>query len=172
MLLKILLTIAVLNELSYSSLGLYPQESESRIVFDLSGIWNFRISTSPNQGFDEKWYLKPLSEVSGVIIKFTDITRIIPCYYRLVRLLTWLFRPATMISLRIRVLETTLVGFGMIACSSSSLEERPTNDCTWDLKESITIAWWWVLVKYTFLYTHTHAHTTCEAVNINGTLLW
>lgn len=77
--LKILLTIAVLNELSYSSLGLYPQESESRIVFDLSGIWNFRISTSPNQGFDEKWYLKPLSETGPVIdmavpSSYNDIT--------------------------------------------------------------------------------------------------
>lgn len=67
---KLLVVIAILSELSCSSLGLYPQESESRIVFDLSGIWNFRVSSSPNQGFDEKWYLKALSEVSRVIFKF------------------------------------------------------------------------------------------------------
>ena len=61
--LKLLLVIAMLSELVYSSAGLYPQESESRIVFDLSGVWNFRVSSSPNQGFDGKWYTKALSEV-------------------------------------------------------------------------------------------------------------
>lgn len=44
--------------------GLYPQESESRIIVDLAGIWNFRVSTDPDQGFNEKWYMQPLSEVT------------------------------------------------------------------------------------------------------------
>ena len=65
-----LLIVAIICELSYSSAGLYPQESESRIVFDLSGVWNFRASSSPNEGFDEKWYTKALSEVPYSAFKF------------------------------------------------------------------------------------------------------
>ena len=44
---------------------LYPRESESREVKDLSGIWNFRADTSRDRhaGFEEKWFSKPLSQV-------------------------------------------------------------------------------------------------------------
>lgn len=60
---ELFLAIAVLSGLTSIAAGLYPQESESRIVIDLGGVWNFRVSSSPNQGFDEKWYMQALSEV-------------------------------------------------------------------------------------------------------------
>ena len=69
---KLLLAIAMLSELGVSSAGLYPQESESRIVFDLSGVWNFRVSSSPNEGFDKRWYMRPLSEVSEFYGYYSD----------------------------------------------------------------------------------------------------
>jgi hypothetical protein len=45
---------------------LYPQESESRDVRSLDGIWNFRLSpeTDPLTGFRERWFQKDLSQVS------------------------------------------------------------------------------------------------------------
>ena len=48
---------------------LYPRESESREVKDLSGLWNFRADMSPsrNQGFNEQWFTKPLSQVCNVL---------------------------------------------------------------------------------------------------------
>jgi hypothetical protein len=48
---------------------LYPQESESRDVRSLDGIWNFRISpeTDPLTGFRERWFQKDLSQVSPLI---------------------------------------------------------------------------------------------------------
>jgi hypothetical protein len=44
---------------------LYPQESESRDVRSLDGIWNFRLSpeTDPLTGFRERWFQKDLSQV-------------------------------------------------------------------------------------------------------------
>ena len=44
--------------------GLYPKDSPSRLLKDLDGIWHFRIddSLSRNKGFDEEWYLKPVSQ--------------------------------------------------------------------------------------------------------------
>ena len=62
---KLVLFVVVISSglITNSAAGLYPQESESRIIVDLAGIWNFRVSTDPDQGFTEKWYMQPLSEV-------------------------------------------------------------------------------------------------------------
>jgi hypothetical protein len=48
---------------------LYPQESETRDVRSLDGIWNFRVSpeTDPLTGFRERWFQKDLSQVSLLI---------------------------------------------------------------------------------------------------------
>jgi len=79
---KLVLFVAVISgDLIKNSLaGLYPQESESRIIFDLAGIWNFRVSTDPDQGFTKKWYMQPLSEVT---LLYELIMHYITCYYRL-----------------------------------------------------------------------------------------
>ena len=44
---------------------LFPRDSESRQVKDLSGFWNFRadMSANRNAGFEQQWYAKPLWEV-------------------------------------------------------------------------------------------------------------
>ena len=44
---------------------LYPRESESREVKDLSGVWNFRADTSNqrNDGLEQMWFKKPLWQV-------------------------------------------------------------------------------------------------------------
>ena len=49
-----------------SSLALFPQESESREVKLLTGLWDFRMdnSSARNAGFHNKWYQKSLKEVS------------------------------------------------------------------------------------------------------------
>jgi beta-glucuronidase len=39
---------------------LYPILSESRLVSDLSGVWDFKLDN--DHGFDEKWYAKPLED--------------------------------------------------------------------------------------------------------------
>ena len=39
---------------------LYPILTDSRLVSDLSGIWNFKLDNG--QGFEEKWFEKPLEE--------------------------------------------------------------------------------------------------------------
>nr|CAB3251424.1 beta-glucuronidase-like [Phallusia mammillata] len=61
---------------------LYPRESESRDVKDLSGRWKFRMdnSTDRKQGFTDKWWTKPLSENGPVIdmpvpSSYNDITQ-------------------------------------------------------------------------------------------------
>ena len=43
---------------------LYPIENEIRQVKNLCGIWKFKRESRLKQGFDEKWYQKPLSEYS------------------------------------------------------------------------------------------------------------
>lgn len=47
---------------------LYPRESESRELKDLSGRWTFRVddSSDRNQGFREQWWTKPL-RLSGEV---------------------------------------------------------------------------------------------------------
>ena len=44
---------------------LFPRESESRQIKDLSGLWSFRADKSQNRnaGFEEKWYEQELSKV-------------------------------------------------------------------------------------------------------------
>ena len=48
---------------------LYPRDSESREVKELGGMWDFRadMSRDRNEGFQEKWFSKPLSHVSQVL---------------------------------------------------------------------------------------------------------
>ncbi|KAK6179765.1 hypothetical protein SNE40_012050 [Patella caerulea] len=48
---------------------LYPRSSEGRQIQSFDGIWNFRIDDSPtrNEGFDQKWYSRPLSTTGAVI---------------------------------------------------------------------------------------------------------
>ena len=45
--------------------GLFPQESETREIKLLDGLWNFRPdnSSSRNEGLEEKWYTKRLKKV-------------------------------------------------------------------------------------------------------------
>ena len=58
---------------------LYPQESESRDVRSLDGIWNFRLSpeTDPLTGFRERWFQKDLSQVS-VLRRVCTVSRVWP----------------------------------------------------------------------------------------------
>ena len=55
---------------------LYPRESESREVKDLSGIWNFRADGSDlrEEGFRERWFRKSLSKVK-IMGKYLQICR-------------------------------------------------------------------------------------------------
>ncbi|KAF7688643.1 beta-glucuronidase [Silurus meridionalis] len=61
---------------------LFPQESLSREVKEINGLWSFRADFSPNrnQGFDQFWFKRPLAE-SGLVIdmpvpsSFNDITQ-------------------------------------------------------------------------------------------------
>ncbi|KAB5522439.1 hypothetical protein PHYPO_G00159550 [Pangasianodon hypophthalmus] len=61
---------------------LFPQESLSREVKELNGLWTFRADFSPNrnQGFDQMWFKRPLAETGPVIdmpvpSSFNDITQ-------------------------------------------------------------------------------------------------
>lgn len=52
---------------------LYPRDSESRETKFLDGVWQFRADQSPtrNQGFDQKWWTKRLSQARHVAVLFT-----------------------------------------------------------------------------------------------------
>ena len=61
---------------------LYPRESESRQLKDLSGKWHFRIDDSSDriQGFRERWWEKPLRDSGPVIdmpvpASYNDVTQ-------------------------------------------------------------------------------------------------
>nr|CAD7259019.1 unnamed protein product [Timema shepardi] len=61
---------------------LYPQESESRDVRTLDGVWNFRLSpeSDPLVGFREHWYNKELRQTGETIpmpvpASYNDITQ-------------------------------------------------------------------------------------------------
>ncbi|KAI4814599.1 hypothetical protein KUCAC02_003788 [Chaenocephalus aceratus] len=61
---------------------LFPRESSSREVKELSGLWSFRADKSPdrNQGFDKAWYKSRLRETGPVIdmpvpASYNDITQ-------------------------------------------------------------------------------------------------
>lgn len=55
---------------------LYPIENEVRQVKNLSGIWKFRREEHLEQGFEEKWYEKPLCDYTEMPVpaSYNDIT--------------------------------------------------------------------------------------------------
>ncbi|HBG28571.1 MAG: beta-glucuronidase [Planctomycetes bacterium GWF2_41_51] len=55
---------------------LYPRESETRQVKDLSGIWNFKIDKN-NEGFVKKWFSQPLGNTMEMPVpaSYNDITQ-------------------------------------------------------------------------------------------------
>ena len=57
---------------------LFPRDSESRQVKDLSGFWNFRadMSANRNAGFEQNWFAKPLWQVKTEI-EFSIIQELI-----------------------------------------------------------------------------------------------
>ncbi|CAG7822813.1 unnamed protein product, partial [Allacma fusca] len=61
---------------------LYPQDSESREIKSLDGIWNFRLAPrlQPDLGFQQEWYSKPLDETGDVDLmpvpsSYNDVTQ-------------------------------------------------------------------------------------------------
>uniref|UniRef100_A0A8C1WPF0 Glucuronidase, beta n=1 Tax=Cyprinus carpio TaxID=7962 RepID=A0A8C1WPF0_CYPCA len=61
---------------------LFPTESPSREVKDVSGLWRFRADLSPerNRGFEQQWYRSPLAQTGPVIdmpvpSSYNDITQ-------------------------------------------------------------------------------------------------
>ncbi|KAK7087445.1 beta-glucuronidase-like [Littorina saxatilis] len=79
-----LLRCLVLSSLVLSALCngiLYPRDSESRMIKNLDGMWNFRAddSSDRNQSFHDKWWTNPLSDTGDVMVmpvpsSFNDIT--------------------------------------------------------------------------------------------------
>ncbi|KAA0717395.1 Beta-glucuronidase [Triplophysa tibetana] len=62
--------------------ALFPRESPSREVKDVSGLWSFRADLSPdrNRGFEHEWFKSPLAETGPVIdmpvpSSYNDITQ-------------------------------------------------------------------------------------------------
>ncbi|XP_056603165.1 beta-glucuronidase [Triplophysa dalaica] len=62
--------------------SLFPRESSSREVKDVSGLWSFRADLSPdrNRGFEHEWFKSPLAETGPVIdmpvpSSYNDITQ-------------------------------------------------------------------------------------------------
>jgi beta-glucuronidase len=55
---------------------LYPRESETREIKDISGAWNFKIDKY-NRGFIDKWYESPLTDtmLMPVPASYNDITQ-------------------------------------------------------------------------------------------------
>ena len=47
-------------KLQEESIMLYPILTESRLLSDLSGVWDFKLDNG--NGFDEKWYEAPLKD--------------------------------------------------------------------------------------------------------------
>ncbi len=52
---------------------LYPINTKSRMINELSGMWNFKLDNG--KGFEEKWYEKPLTEVTTMPVpaSYNDI---------------------------------------------------------------------------------------------------
>ena len=65
----------VLQLIAGVSCILYPQDNSHRLVKELNGLWNFRadFSAGRNQGFHEKWFSKPLEEVSHSLSRIGSI---------------------------------------------------------------------------------------------------
>lgn len=93
-LLQVLCVFAVLDAVCLLNSGmLFPRESSSREVKDLSGLWDFRADKSPNrnQGFDRAWYKSRLAQVRGTannraahfVCKFSLTLICIEAYFRL-----------------------------------------------------------------------------------------
>lgn len=57
---------------------LYPIENEIRQVKSLDGIWRFKKDNKMEQGFEEKWYEKPLTGFSDMPVpaSYNDITTV------------------------------------------------------------------------------------------------
>lgn len=62
--------------------GLYPHESPTRERKSLDGVWNFRLSPkdNPDQGFDESWFVAPLTTTGPVLSmpvpsSYNDVTQ-------------------------------------------------------------------------------------------------
>jgi len=55
---------------------LYPRESETREIKDLSGIWEFKVDKD-NEGYEKQWFKKPLKDtiVMPVPASYNDITQ-------------------------------------------------------------------------------------------------
>ena len=55
---------------------LYPIENEIRQVKSLDGIWRFKKENRMEEGFEEKWYEKPLSNFIDMPVpaSYNDIT--------------------------------------------------------------------------------------------------
>ena len=57
---------------------LFPRDSESREVKDLSGFWNFRADMSENRnaGFEQSWFAKPLWQVRNLKVCSSRVDKI------------------------------------------------------------------------------------------------
>jgi len=64
----ILVLVAFVAEVYSDSLALYPQQSETRQVQSLDGVWNFKLGKSASNGFTEKWFDADLDLVSRSIV--------------------------------------------------------------------------------------------------------
>ena len=56
---------------------LYPRESETLEIKDLSGIWNFKVYRR-NEGFDKKWHAKSFYKpvtLMPIPASYNDITQ-------------------------------------------------------------------------------------------------
>jgi beta-galactosidase/beta-glucuronidase len=65
---------------------LYPILTESRLLSDLSGVWDFKLDNG--KGFDEKWYEAPLKDAD---------TMPVPAFLQM-NILNKLFRPDELLS--------------------------------------------------------------------------
>ncbi len=68
---------------------LFPKDSPSRLVKDLNGVWKFKIDDSPsrNDGFNEKWYSKPLSQVTSTRLRHLLWSNDVDCRLHLVTIM-------------------------------------------------------------------------------------
>ena len=55
---------------------LYPKESETREVKNLSGVWKFKVDRE-NTGLEEAWYSKPLEDTIPMPVpsSYNDVTQ-------------------------------------------------------------------------------------------------
>ena len=45
---------------------LFPVDNEARQIKELNGIWKFKRDNYYKQGFEEKWFEKPLEDVIDI----------------------------------------------------------------------------------------------------------